>query len=92
MPRIPPPIQYPESADGSITDNLLVLGTPTKPHKYDSPLWTPKGASMYLQDKFQAGSVKGSIFTLIICIVGAGALSLPWAFRLTPNIYFTSFC
>ena len=75
-----PQAVVPSANDGyGMNDNLLVLGTPNKPKSY-AP-WTPKGASLYLQDKFQAGSIKGSIFTLIICIVGAGALSLPWAFR-----------
>lgn len=72
---IPKPI-----LDPSISDNLL-QATPSKPAQY--AVWTPRGASLYLQDKFQAGSIKGSIFTLIICIVGAGALSLPWAFRVS---------
>eukprot|EP01084_Bolivina_argentea_P025700 47786_1 len=79
---LPKPLQPIQSvADSSVSDNLLILGTPTKPSTY-AP-WTPRGASLYLQDKFQAGSIKGSIFTLIICIVGAGALSLPWAFRVS---------
>eukprot|EP01084_Bolivina_argentea_P232785 392246_1 len=75
------PIQVPPDANDSITDNLLALGTPSKPKSY-AP-WTPRGAQLYLQDKFQAGGIKGSVFTLIICIVGAGALSLPWAFRVS---------
>eukprot|EP01083_Nonionella_stella_P292157 993764_1 len=71
-PKAPQPIIINED---SISDNLLRLGTPSKPTNYVP--WSPRGASLYLQDKFRAGSVKGSIFTLIICIVGAGALSLP---------------
>ncbi|GLE04399.1 hypothetical protein PINS_up013341 [Pythium insidiosum] len=41
-----------------------------------------KGASffqMYLMDKIQPGSVKGSMFTMTVAIVGAGVLALPYA-------------
>eukprot|EP01084_Bolivina_argentea_P025701 47787_1 len=64
--------------EDSITDNLL-----KRPASKSYAPWTPQGAALYIQNKFQAGSIKGSIFTLIICIVGAGALSLPWAFRVS---------
>lgn len=33
----------------------------------------------FFQERFKAGSVKGSIFTLIVSIVGAGSLSVPFA-------------
>ncbi|TMW65867.1 hypothetical protein Poli38472_003632 [Pythium oligandrum] len=33
----------------------------------------------YLMDKIQPGSVKGSMFTMTVAIVGAGVLSLPYA-------------
>ncbi|KAJ0403766.1 hypothetical protein P43SY_006309 [Pythium insidiosum] len=34
---------------------------------------------MYLMDKIQPGSVKGSMFTMTVAIVGAGVLALPYA-------------
>ncbi|KAJ0406534.1 hypothetical protein ATCC90586_003513 [Pythium insidiosum] len=36
---------------------------------------------MYLMDKIQPGSVKGSMFTMTVAIVGAGVLALPYAFQ-----------
>eukprot|EP01083_Nonionella_stella_P052530 139345_1 len=77
-PKFKPPIWH--ITDSPITDNLLRL-TPTKPESY--AMWTPRQTALYLQDKFPAGSIKGSVFTLIICIVGSGALSIPWAFRMS---------
>jgi len=34
---------------------------------------------MFFQERFQAGSIKGSVFTLVVAIVGAGTLSVPFA-------------
>lgn len=34
----------------------------------------------YLENKVQPGSIKGSVFTLLAAIVGAGILALPYAF------------
>ena len=88
--------------DNNINNNslndLIRLDTPRKPASKSYTILTPKRAALILQDKFQAGSIKGSIFTLIICIVGAGSLALPWAFRVAGLILgvimllFASFC
>ena len=51
---------------------------------------TPRGAYLMLQDKFQPGSIKGSVFTLIVAIVGAGILSL-LSFYLFFYFYFILF-
>ena len=41
-----------------------------------SPIWMP---AQYVARKFRAGGVKGSIFTLMSAILGAGILTLPYA-------------
>ena len=42
-----------------------------------------RSPATYFSQKFQAGSVKGSVFTLTVAIVGAGSLSVPFAFQET---------
>eukprot|EP01084_Bolivina_argentea_P281961 482534_1 len=49
----------------------------------------------FVGSKFAAGSIKGSIFTMCISIVGAGCLSLPYAIRnvgLILGIFLVFFC
>lgn len=43
--------------------------------------YTPRGAVMLIQDKIQPGSIKGSIFNIVIATVGGGILSLPYGVR-----------
>ena len=40
-----------------------------------------RSPAMYFSQKFRAGSVKGSVFTLSVAIIGAGSLSVPFAFE-----------
>ena len=52
---------------------------PVKPSKLklnSFPQLTPKGIGIYISSKVPAGSVRGSVFTIIISTVGAGCLSL----------------
>ena len=49
----------------------------------EGPVFTPASSLQriltYTADRFQPGSIKGSVFTLIAAVVGAGTLSLPFA-------------
>mmetsp|Transcript_21713 Transcript_21713/g.40598 ORF Transcript_21713/g.40598 Transcript_21713/m.40598 type:complete len:479 (-) Transcript_21713:152-1588(-) len=48
----------------------------------EAPL-TPFSRSpvLFFREKFQAGSIKGSVFMLVVAVVGAGTLSVPFAFE-----------
>jgi len=66
-----------------ISDSGRVL---TKEDKW-SPFLTPYLA---IKRNMEPGSIKTSIFTLVVAIVGAGTLSIPYAFRKTGLI--VAFC
>ena len=50
---------------------------------YESEAVTPflRSPIIFFQERFSAGSIKGSISTLVVAIVGAGTLSVPLAFQ-----------
>ena len=60
----------------------IIINTPTKTEEaleikfFKSPI-------KYCSNVFQAGSVKGSMFNLIVAVVGAGILAFPYAFRMS---------
>eukprot|EP00511_Aplanochytrium_stocchinoi_P000871 CAMPEP_0204835406 /NCGR_PEP_ID=MMETSP1346-20131115/22569_1 /ASSEMBLY_ACC=CAM_ASM_000771 /TAXON_ID=215587 /ORGANISM="Aplanochytrium stocchinoi, Strain GSBS06" /LENGTH=119 /DNA_ID=CAMNT_0051969415 /DNA_START=282 /DNA_END=637 /DNA_ORIENTATION=- len=47
---------------------------------FQTPL-TPftRSPVQFFQERFKAGSMKGSVFILVVSIVGAGSLSVPYA-------------
>jgi amino acid permease len=65
--------------DDGLQDSKGVFQPPPLVRTY-SP-WTPRGAALLIQDKIKAGSIKGSVFNMIISTVGGGMLSLPYGVR-----------
>mmetsp|Transcript_6169 Transcript_6169/g.9667 ORF Transcript_6169/g.9667 Transcript_6169/m.9667 type:complete len:459 (+) Transcript_6169:33-1409(+) len=67
--------------EGDLDNESLLLGqdegvmmeSPRTPFM-DSP-------ARFIAERFTAGSIKGSIFTLVVAIVGAGTLSVPFAIQ-----------
>jgi len=84
--------KYPEDKDSCYMDDQLKINTYQADEIQNDPSAKrqPRTMVSFLASKFTAGSIKGSIFELMVATIGSGVLALPAAFAAS-GLYFSIF-